>query len=116
MIFCLTRRHWKTGDATRAVGRQHGNNANGAKDVRSFKYYKEKVFHRDTIRETLRLHYRQVGEFLRIYQKQLTDAQREMLSAYADFEQKGAVARAGVLFRYGVRKKGIIPMLGQILA
>ena len=38
-----------------------------------------------------------------------------MLSAYADFEHMGAVARAGVIFRYGVRKKGVIPMLGQIL-
>ena len=95
--------------------RQHGNNANGAKDVKSLAYYKEKLFHRDKIRETLRLQYRQAGEFLRIYQKQLTEEQREMLSAYAGFEHLGAVARAGVLFRYGVRKKGMIPMLGQIL-
>ena len=73
------------------------------------------MFHRDKIRETLRLQYRQAGEFLRIYHNRLTKEQRDMLSAYADFEHMGAVARAGVLYRYGVRKKGMIPVLGQIL-
>lgn len=94
--------------------RQHGTNANGAKNVKTLNYFKYKIFHRVEIRKMLNLHYRQAGEFLRIYCKQLNISQKIILEEYSKFNNMTWIYRAYVLFKFDLNKKNVIQILGQI--
>ena len=94
--------------------RQHGHNANGAKDVRSFNHYKYKILHRGEITRTLNLQYQQADNFYKIYLHKLTEEQAETVSAYSKFKEKSWLGRAHDLFKYDLKKRGAIHVLGQI--
>ncbi len=94
--------------------RQHCDNANGAKDVNSFSYLSNKINNLNSVREFLRLQYRQAGNFLDIYLSLLTNYQIEYILTYSKFGEKNWFSKAYALFKYDLKKKGIIRILGQI--
>ncbi len=100
---------------TTVLYRQHGKNANGAKNVNSFYYMKNKLIHLNCVRDFLILQYKQAKEFLRIYHKLLSQEQFSLLLTYSEFANKNWFEKTYALFKYKLNKKGIIRVLGQIL-
>lgn len=94
--------------------RQHGTNVNGIKNVNSFNYVKEAINNISGISKSLDLHYRQAGEFLKIYKSNLSEEQIEVLTEYSEFRQKNWLQRGVVLFRYDMKKNGFARICGQI--
>lgn len=94
--------------------RQHGMNVNGIKDVRSFNYVIEAIYNIVSISKSLDLHYRQAGEFLKIFKSKLSEEQVELLSGYSEFRQKTWLQRGILLFRHDMKKKGFARICGQI--
>ena len=95
--------------------RQHGKNANGAKNVRSLKYFVRKVFGTKEIHAILVMYYTQAAEFYKLYKPQLQEEQREMLKAFSSLEDKNIIRKIFVMKKYHLFKKGIVRKLGQIL-
>lgn len=95
--------------------RQHGNNANGAKNVKTLRYLLWKLTGAKEIHQGLVKQYRQVAEFLEIYQDLLSAEQQQMLQAYSLLEHQPIWKKYKTLKKYHLYKKGIIRVLGQIL-
>ena len=95
--------------------RQHGNNANGAKNVKTLKYFIWKLTGAKEIHQGLVAQYKQAEEFLEIYQSKLTDEQRQMLQTYAEFEQKTFFEKLFSMKKYHLCKKGFVRVMGQLL-
>ena len=102
-------------DRVAILYRQHGNNANGAKNVRSLKYFLWKLTGADEIHRNLVKQYRQAGEFCQMYDSLLTWQQKEMLQAYSSFEEKNTIEKIMLLQKYQLYKKGFVRIIGQIL-
>ena len=94
--------------------RQHGDNANGAKDVSSFSYLKNKMCNLKNVKTFLQLQYKQAGEFLRIYNNKLSFEQISMLKEYSQFSNKNCISRAHTLIKFEMQKRRIVRFLGQI--
>ena len=94
--------------------RQHGKNENGAKDINSFEYIKNKFMNLNYVREFLNLQYRQAEEFFRIYQGQLSHSQKSLLLAYSSCSKKNWLEKAFIILKYDLNKKGIVRLLGQL--
>ena len=94
---------------------QHGNNTNGAKNVKTFKYFLWKLRSANEIHQNLVAQYRQAGEFLKIYETKLTNEQCQMLKAYAEFEHKTEFQKLFCLKKYHLWKKGFVRVMGQLL-
>lgn len=95
--------------------RQHGKNANGAKDVKSLKYLLYKVFHSQEIHDNLVKQYKQAEEFVEIFNKELSPIQIAMLNSYGSLENKNPFEKYKELKRYSLFKNSYIQKLGQIL-
>ncbi|MBQ3509775.1 MAG: glycosyltransferase family 2 protein [Peptococcaceae bacterium] len=95
--------------------RQHGNNANGAKNVKTLKYFLWKLTGADEIHRNLVKQYQQADEFCRMYDTLLTQQQKEMLRAYSSFENKNMIEKFMLLRKYKLYKKGFVRVMGQIL-
>ena len=95
--------------------RQHGNNANGAKNVKTLKYFIWKLTGAKEIHQGLVAQYKQAEEFLEIYQSKLNDEQRQMLQTYAEFEQKTFFEKLFSMKKYHLCKKGFVRVMGQLL-
>ncbi len=95
--------------------RQHGNNANGAKNVKTLKYFLWKLNEAEEIHKNLVQQYRQAGEFCQIYDSLLTQQQKEMLQAYSSFEDKNVIEKFMLLRKYKLYKKGFVRVMGQLL-
>lgn len=95
--------------------RQHGSNANGAKNVKSLKYFLWKLTGAKEIHQGLVAQYRQTEEFLKIYQTKLNSEQQQMLKIYAEFEQKTIFQKLFYLKKYQLWKKGFVRKVGQLL-
>lgn len=94
--------------------RQHGKNANGAKDVKTVDYINHKLAHLTDVKKNLDLQYQQAGEFLRIYRFQLNEKQKKILEVYSGFNDYHWFGRMSAIFQYGLSKKRFIHVLGQI--
>lgn len=95
--------------------RQHGSNANGAKNVKTLKYIIQKLRDVKQIHEGLVKQYRQAGEFLSIYKNVINTNQQDLLQAYAGLEHSNPVQKAMVLSKHRLYKSGIVCKVGQIL-
>lgn len=95
--------------------RQHGHNVNGAKNVRTIRYFLWKLFCAKEIHENLMKQYRQADEFLEIFKSQFTVDQKKMLEAYRNFDKLSLYKKAKNLYQYKLYKKGLIRIMGQIL-
>jgi len=95
--------------------RQHGNNANGAKNVKTLKYFIWKLTSANEIHEGLVKQYRQAEEFLNVYKTKLSHEQQTMLLAYSTMEEKNIAEKLIALTTNKLCKKGIVRILGQLL-
>lgn len=102
-------------DKATMLYRQHGNNANGAKNVKTLKYIFMKLTSRNDIHNNLVKQYRQAGEFNELYDVLLTQQQKDMLEAYSKLEHKNIVQKLMLLQKYRLYKKGFVRIVGQIL-
>lgn len=94
--------------------RQHGKNANGAKDVKSFKYFLDKIFNLKEAHQGLLNQYKQADEFKNILFEKLAENQLAMLKSYSEFEELNCIERYIALREYRLFKKGFLKNLGQI--
>lgn len=95
--------------------RQHGNNANGVKEVKSLSYVIKEVARLWDVKKSLKLRYHQAEEFLKMYEGLLDEEQINLLQEYAQLQHKNLISKAYILFKYDFKKKGFIRILGQIL-
>ena len=101
-------------DKSTILYRQHGKNANGAKNVKSFNYLLRKVFHFQEVQQSLMKQYKQADEFRIFFNEKLSKYQLYMLKTYASFDEKNVLERCFELHRYRLFKNGFIKKLGQI--
>ena len=95
--------------------RQHGNNTNGAKDIKTIEYVLRKLCNVETVHQALMRQYHQTAEFYLIYKNVLNTMQQELLAAYASLGDSNPIRKTVVLTKYRLYKKGIIRKVGQIL-
>ncbi len=102
-------------DEAAILYRQHGNNANGAKNVRTLRYFLWKLIGAKEIHHGLIKQYHQAEELLNLYGTVLDEQQQNMLQAYGAMESYSIVQKYRVLKKYKLYKKGFVRVLGQIL-
>lgn len=102
-------------DKATILYRQHGNNANGAKNVKTLKYIFQKLKNINEIHAGLVKQYQQAKEFFQVYHSLLNQEQKEMLEVYSTFEEKSAVSKLLLLRKHQLYKNGFIRRAGQIL-
>lgn len=95
--------------------RQHGNNANGAKNVKTLQYLLWKLSSGKEIHQGLVQQYQQAEEFLNLYEEHLPLQQKQMLKDYASLEEANIFRKFEVLNQYSLFKKGILKKIGQII-
>lgn len=95
--------------------RQHGSNANGAKDVNSLSYCWRRLTSGREIHNGLLKRYQQAEEFRRIFLPQLTDKQAEMLYCYSRFNKMNVLEKIIALCKYDLKKNGFTKILEQIV-
>lgn len=94
--------------------RQHGNNAVGAKNVRSPAYLWNRL-RSQKMRQGLMLAAEQAKGFLRCYEDILDPGQKEMVSAFAETATMQLLRRNRVYLKYGLLKSGIVRVAAQLL-
>lgn len=95
--------------------RLHGNNVEGAKDFSSLSANLQMAAKKEQIRASLEKTYRQAEEFQRLYGKELSDGQREILEAYLRTETAPVPEKWQLMRRYGFWKTGLTRKVGQIV-
>lgn len=95
--------------------RQHGDNVDGAKDMRSASYIINRMTKLNRVRCDLYKQYLQAAEFCNIYEHQLSEEQKKMLRSFSGLQKSNVLKRLIILTRYNLYKKGIVRKLGQIL-
>ena len=94
--------------------RQHGNNAVGAKDVRSAGFlWKRLTSHQ--MRRSICDAIRQAEVFGEVYGDLLTQEQKELIRAFSDSGKAGFFRRNRIYIRYGLLKKGAVRVAAQFL-
>lgn len=102
-------------DKATILYRQHGNNVNGAKNMKSLTYFAGKLAHINEVHRGLVKQYQQAAEFDAVYHEKLTTEQRAMLRAYSLLEKQTILQKMKILTNYQLYKKGIVRKVGQIL-
>lgn len=102
-------------DRATMLYRQHGDNANGAKNVKTISYTIQKLRRMKEIHANLLEQYHQAREFLSLYEKLLKPEQKALLQAYSSLENSGVLKKINVLTNYQLYKKGFIRKAGQVL-
>lgn len=102
-------------DQATMLYRQHGDNANGAKNVKTLQYFLWKLRCGQEIHQNLLKQYGQAGEFLECYQSKLSQEQKELLRAYSLFQDKTMIKKIIALRKFRLYKKGIVRIMGQVL-
>lgn len=95
--------------------RQHGNNTEGAKNLKSPTYLLKKFFKKKEMKDSLLFTYKQAVGFKRVFDKQLDDKNREILDAYISLENLGKLKKLKLMKKYGFIKTGLVRMIGQIM-
>ncbi len=94
--------------------RQHAHNTEGAKNLKDIRYSLEKVFQKKEIRNTLELTYRQAECFQKIFGKDLTKEQSDMVDAYVRLRNMTKTEKFKTIKKYGFRKSGVVRQLGYL--
>jgi glycosyltransferase involved in cell wall biosynthesis len=95
--------------------RQHGNNDIGAKKTLSFRYILYVVKNLDKMTGIINGSYRQAGSLLQLYGPILSEAQKEMLGAYASVPSLSRMGRLGTVFKYKTFMHGTARKTAQIM-
>lgn len=94
--------------------RQHGDNAVGAKDVRSADFLWKRLRSRQ-MRRSIQDAIRQAEMFAQVYMDVLTDPQKELIRAFSETAKVGFFRRNQIYIRYGLLKKGAVRVVAQLL-
>ena len=94
--------------------RQHGNNAVGAKNVRSFAFLWKRLRSRQMRRSILDA-IRQAEVFAEVYGDVLNEEQKELIAAFVQTGQVGFFKRNQIYVRYGLLKNGFTRVAAQLL-
>lgn len=95
--------------------RQHGNNTEGAKNLRSTKYLIKKLFNKTQVRQTLENTYRQAEAFFNEYEDSLDNEFKEVVKAYLSIREAPKLKKYMIMKKYGFMKSGFVRRLGYIL-
>lgn len=95
--------------------RQHGNNAEGAKNYRSIVNTVKMADNVELIRDSFAKTYRQAEEFWRIFGEKLSSENKEIIEAYLSLSSLDKVSRLRVINKYGFWKSGWNRKAGQIV-
>ena len=94
--------------------RQHGDNAVGAKNVRSVSFLWKRLRSRQ-MRRSIGDAIRQADAFAQVYGDLLTDAQKDLIGAFVMTGKVNIFKRNQIYVRYGLLKKGFTRVLAQFL-
>lgn len=95
--------------------RQHGDNTEGVKNLKSIKYMIRKFFDRKNVKKTLGLTYEQAECFLEKYGEQLDNKNMEIINSYISLKDVCKLKKYCILRKYGFMKSGLARKIGYIL-
>ncbi len=93
--------------------RQHDNNQVGAKASYGIGYIKRKLSTLDEVRKNYNATYIQAKSLLKCYEKDLENAQKELLQKYCEIPKMGKLKRISTIEKYGFKKGTGLRILGQ---
>lgn len=94
--------------------RQHGNNTEGAKNLKSPVYLLKKLFDRKEVKRTLGLTYRQAEAFRNQYADKMDKEVKEIADAYISLENMGKLKKYRMIKKYGFMKSGLARKIGYL--
>ena len=100
-------------DSTDILYRQHGNNAEGAKNLKSIKYLLKKLTDGEKARKSIQKTYLQAESILKEYGERLNPVQKETVNAYISLSGKGKIDKIKTVRKYGFIKSGFVRRLGH---
>lgn len=95
--------------------RQHGNNTEGAKNLKNPFYLIKKLFSGKDVKGTLELTYKQAEAFENIFGEELNKEGKELIAAYLSLKKLKKLKKYRVVKKYGFMKTGFARKLGYIL-
>lgn len=95
--------------------RQHGNNTEGAKNLKNPIYLLKRLFNRKQIKKNLSKTYFQARAFYNEYENELNSSQKEIINAYISLEKSNKIRKYMIIKKYGFMKSGFARKLGYIL-
>lgn len=102
-------------DYTDILYRQHGNNTEGAKNLKSIGYLLKKLFSKKDVREALTETYEQAARFYDEYKNEMDEDKKEVIEAYLTLSSGSKLKKYSILKKYGFMKSGFARKLGYIL-
>lgn len=95
--------------------RQHGNNVVGATKVNTLGFILKRLSGSSHVRETLNLAFGQAEAFGRLYKKQLSCSQSNLLQTFIDLRGNGKISRIFSACSNGFLKQGIVQVIGELI-
>ena len=94
--------------------RQHDNNTEGAKNLKSVKYLVKKLFNKREIYESLNKSYAQAAAFNQIYGSQLSKENKDILRGYLLMKRGSKFEKWSLMSKYGFMKSGMVRKISYI--
>ncbi len=94
--------------------RQHGNNTEGAKNLKSPIYLLKKVFNKKEISESLYKTYIQADVFYKEYMDELSEENAEIVEAYLSLSTDSKIERLKTIKKYGFMKSGLVRKISYL--
>jgi len=102
-------------DKPTVLYRQHTGNAVGAKNVNSVFYKIKRVLSLNDARQSLAATYAQAESFLKIFEDQLGEREKEIIEAYLKTPSLNRIEKIKIISRYDFWKSGFSRRCGQIV-
>ena len=94
--------------------RQHDNNTEGAKNLKSVKYLVKKLFNKREIYDSLNKSYAQAAAFNQIYGSQLSNENKDILRGYLLMKRASKFEKWSLMREYGFMKSGMVRKISYI--
>ena len=95
--------------------RQHGNNTEGAKNLKSLTYLLKRVFGRSEIKKNLMDTYSQAEAFGAVFGSKLNRENKEILSAYISLKNSKKLKKYSIIKKWGFMKSGLARKIGYYM-
>jgi glycosyltransferase involved in cell wall biosynthesis len=95
--------------------RRHSSNVCGAQDMSDGEYIRSRFKDRKRAKYMLSLGYIMARELYCCYSSRLSQAERDMLKAYAGMPELNKVQKLATAAKYGIWKSGIVRKVGQVV-
>ena len=102
-------------DEATILYRQHENNVVGATKVNSLGFIINRLLGNSHVKETLVMSMTQAEAFVRHYESQLIEEQKELITRFANINKKNKLFRIGEIFSYGYLKQGLVQIIGEVM-